>query len=156
MNVIRLALVGLTLSALVTPCVGDDEAAEADEAKEAKEAKDERVCVNSRSIRSFDGLSDKYVFIEERSKTYFLMTMRSQCNGLRSANGIMIQDTTSKVCSDGFAEIRYRDRGMGMRRCRIGKIESVESKDAAKALVAERKDAKNVDKDQNDNNNDDK
>jgi hypothetical protein len=150
MNVIRLALAGLTLSALVTPCVGDDEAAE------AKEAKDERVCVNSRSIRSFDGLSDKYVFVEERSKTYFLMTMRSQCNGLRDAKGIVIQDTTSRFCSDGFAEIRYSDRGNALRRCRIGKIESVESKDAAKALVAERKDAKNVDKDQNDNNNDDK
>ena len=47
---------------------------------------------------------------------------------------------TSRVCSDGFGEIIYRDRmgGRRMESCRIGTIERVESRDDAEAIVEAR------------------
>jgi hypothetical protein len=130
----KILVFGVALLTLTAPCVADEET--------DKTRTKEKVCVNSRGIRSFDGLSDQHVFIEERSKTYYLMTMTQRCFGLRNANGIAIKDTTSRVCSNGFGDIKYRDPGMGIRSCRINTIESVESKDQAKALIAERKAAK--------------
>ncbi len=73
--------------------------------------------------------------------------MRNQCHNLRESMGIAIKDATSRVCSDGFGEIVYRDR-MGGRRlesCRIEAIERVEDKDEAKAIVAAIKEARDDD-----------
>jgi hypothetical protein len=137
MDAIRLTIFGLTLLAAVSPCNAENEK------DEEPEATNEKVCVNSRTISSFDGLSDEYLFIEEGRKTYFLMTMRQRCSGLRDAAGIAVKNSTSRICSDEFGEITFRDRGMGMRTCRIGKIEAVESKDEAKALIEKKKEGKN-------------
>ena len=100
---------------------------------------EERVCFNRRTVDSFEGLSDKHVVIEERGNDFYLLTMRNRCSGLEDARGIGIKDTMSRICSNSFAEIIYRDMGR-MERCRIGDIERVESKEEAKALVAERQD----------------
>lgn len=52
-------------------------------------------------------------------------------------------DSMRRVCSDdNFAEIVIRDMGRSMS-CNIGDIERVESKEAAKAIVAEREQARN-------------
>jgi hypothetical protein len=63
--------------------------------------------------------------------------MRNPCNGLRHAYGIGIEDTKSRICDDGFAEIIYRDSGR-LQHCRIRTVERVENKEEAKAVVAER------------------
>ena len=97
----------------------------------------ERVCVNTRIIDSFDALNDRYVYVKARGNDHYLFTMSGNCFGLRNAKGIVIKDATSRVCSDGFGEIAYRDMG-NTRSCRIGKIEVVESKDDAKAFVEQR------------------
>ena len=107
-----------------------------DDVEEAQDS-EARVCVNSRAIRNFDAFTDQHVYVREGSTRHFLFTMSNRCPGLRNANGIAIKDTTSRVCSNSFGEIVYRDRmgGMGLRSCRIGKIEVVESKEDAKAIV---------------------
>jgi len=100
----------------------------------------ERICVNVRAIRSFDALTDNYVYVREGSSKHYLFTMRNRCHNLRNAMGIAIKDMISRVCSDGFGEILYRDQ-MGGRRlesCRIGSIEAVDSKDHAKEIVTEK------------------
>jgi hypothetical protein len=68
--------------------------------------------------------------------------MRNRCINLRNAMVIALKDTTSRICSDGFGEIVYRDRmsSRRMQSCRIGKIEVVDSKDDARAIVAARTD----------------
>jgi hypothetical protein len=69
--------------------------------------------------------------------------MQRNCRNLRDATGIAIKDATSRVCAEGFGEIIYRDR-MGGRRlesCGIENIESVESKEDARAIAAARADA---------------
>ncbi len=113
----------------------------------AEEAAAEKVCFNRTRVRGFDGLTDEHVFIEQSGKEYFLLTMRTRCSGLRHAHGIGIKDTMSRICSDGFGEIIFRDMGRPQR-CRIGAIERVENKDEAKALIAEREEQRKYKKEE--------
>ena len=123
--------------------VGSAFAEEADDDADEEEAV-ERVCVNKRSINSFDAIDDEHVYIKASANDHYLFTMQRRCSGLRHANGIGIKDTMSRVCSDGFGEIVYRDMGR-MQSCRIDTIEPVASKDDAKGLVKDRKETKSDD-----------
>ena len=132
-------LLVLTVSMGATNAFAEDADEEA-----AEEEAVERVCVNKRSINSFDAIDDKHVYIKASSNKHFLFTMQRRCSGLRNAMGIGIKDTMSRVCSDGFGEIVYRDMGR-MQSCRIDNIESVASKDDAEGLVKDRKETKSDD-----------
>ena len=125
--------------ALTFNCAVADEHEKAEPKSAQESATEEKACFNRRQVRSFDGLSDEHVYIKEGANDHFLLTMRNRCSGLRDARGIGIKDTMSRICSNSFAEIIYRDMGR-MQRCRIGDIERVENKDDAEALVAERQD----------------
>ena len=122
----KLSLVLFGLSFLAPPALAQDE---------ADEEKEEKICVNSRTINRFDALSDNYVYVEATGKNYYLFTMRNRCRDLSRANGIAIKDTTSRVCSDAFAEIVYMDMGRRKTSCRIDKIVKVSSKDEAREIV---------------------
>ena len=115
----------------------------------AEEAEDEeaieRVCVNKRNINSFDAIDDQHVYIKATGNNHYLFTMQRKCFGLRGAQGIGVKDTMSRVCSSGFGEIVYRDMGR-VQSCRIDTIESVASKDDAKGLASDRKEAKQEEK----------
>lgn len=102
---------------------------------EKEEAGSDRVCVSSRLIDNFDALTDKYVYVEARSDQY-LFTMRRRCNGLHFSNGIALKNATSRICSDGFGEIVYRDMDR-LVSCGIDDIQVVESKEDAQAIVAQ-------------------
>jgi hypothetical protein len=100
-----------------------------------------RICVSAQRISSFDAFDDKHLYIKATGNEHYLVTLWGGCTGLRSAYAIAIKDTFSRVCSDGFGEIVYRD--MGRRQsCRIETIEPVASKEDAKGLVKDRKEAK--------------
>ncbi len=120
--------------------IGSAFAEEADEDADEEEAA-QKVCVNKRSINSFDAIDDEHVYIKATGNKHYLFTMQRRCFGLRSAMGIGIKDTMSSVCSKGFGEIVYRDAGRAQS-CRIDTIESVASKDDAKGLVKDRKEMK--------------
>jgi len=107
-------------------------------ADEANTEKTEKICINSGLVRNFDALSDQHVFIEERGRQGYLLTMRNRCHGLRYSQVIAFKDTTSRICSSGFGEIIYRDSGIGRMNCRIETIEPVENKDEARAIIDER------------------
>ena len=116
-----------------------DEHDETDTKNVEDSAVEEKVCFLRRQVSSFDGLSDKHVYIKEGVNDYYLLTTRNRCTGLRDARGIGIKDTMNRVCSNSFAEIIFNDMGR-VQRCRIGTVERVQNKDEAKALVAERED----------------
>lgn len=140
MSIKRAFLIGLLPALVGQLAFAQDESKEAEETEKSEE----RVCINIRTIRTFDALTDEYVYVKEGSSKHFLLTMRGRCHNLRNAQGIAIKDATSRVCSDGFGEIVYRDR-MGGRRlesCRIDSIQRVESKDDARAIVEASKEAK--------------
>ena len=141
MNVKLAFVTGLSLMLISHIASGQNEGAEAED--ESKQ-----ICLSVRAIRSFDALTDEFVYVKEGSSKHYLFTMRNKCFGLRNSMGIAIKDATSRVCSDGFGEILYRDR-MGGRRlesCRIAEIERVENKDDARAIVDARGEMKNNDK----------
>jgi hypothetical protein len=97
----------------------------------------DRVCVSVRAIRSFDAFDDEHLYVREGGSGHYLFKMRIRCPGLRHAFGIAIKDITTRVCSDSFGEVVYRDRSGGQRlqSCQIGEITKVDSKDAAEALA---------------------
>jgi hypothetical protein len=140
-SITRAFLIGLLLVPAGHFAFAQDEAPEGEDSEE-------RICLNVRAIRSFDALTDEYVFVQEGNSKYYLFTMRNRCHNLSDAMGIAIKDSMNRVCSNGFGEIVYRDRMGGGRRlesCRIDTIERVESKDDAKAIVAARTEAKSND-----------
>ena len=112
----------------------------ASETEEEEEA-EERVCINSRSVRTFDAIDDEHIYVREGSSEHFLLTMQNRCFNLRNSLGIAFKDTTSRICDDGFGEIVYRDRmgsGRRLETCRIDEIERVDSKEDAEAIVKAR------------------
>jgi len=113
-----------------------------DEETEGANKESANVCVNSRTIRTFDAFTDEHIYVEDRGDKHYLFTMRSRCLGLRNSLGIAIKDTTSRVCSNGFGEVAYRDHSNRLTSCRIDTIEEVDSKGDAKAVVQKRKDDK--------------
>ena len=120
----------------------------AEEAKDEAEEEEaiERVCVNRRSINSFDPIDDQHVYIKATGNNHYLFTMQGRCFGLRDAYGIAVKDTMSRVCSKGFGEIVYRGRGQRLESCRIDTIEAVSGKDDARGLVEDRTAAKQEEK----------
>ena len=103
----------------------------------------EKVCVNVRNITSFDPIDDRHIYIKARGEVkHFLVTMHGGCTGLRSAQPIAVRDTMSRVCSNSFGEVVYREMGRGLESCRIRTIEAVSDKDDARGLVGDRKRAK--------------
>jgi len=99
----------------------------------------ERVCVSVRSINSFDAIDDEHIYIKATGNEHYLFTLYGRCSGLRSAHGIAVKDTFSRVCSNSYGEIIYRDMGRGLESCRIRNVEAVANKDDAEGLVEERK-----------------
>jgi hypothetical protein len=135
----RLLILNLALSTLG---VFADEAEDEAEEEEAVE----RICVNKRSINSFDAIDDQHIYIKATGNKHYLFTMQRKCFGLRSAYGIAVKDTMSRVCSKGFGEIVYRGRGQRLESCRIDTIEVVAGKDDARGLVEDRKAEKQEEK----------
>ncbi len=120
-------------------------AEEAEDEAEEEEAI-ERVCVNKRSINSFDPIDDQHIYIKATGNNHYLFTMQRRCFDLRGAYGIAVKDTMSRVCSKGFGEIVYRGRGQRLESCRIDTIEAVAGKDDARRLVEDRKAEKQEEK----------
>jgi len=97
-----------------------------------------KVCVSVRTISSFDGLSDREVFVTAGVHDHYLFTVTGVCNGLEYANAIAVADETGRICGDGFGSIVFRDVGFGRQSCRVRTIERVSSADEAKEWVTAR------------------
>ncbi len=98
------------------------------------------VCLNVRNISSFDAIDDQYLYVKALGKQkHFLFTMDRACFGLRSAQTIAVRDKFTRVCSDSFGEVIYRDIGRGLESCRIRNIEAAASKADVEKLAEDRK-----------------
>ena len=136
MSIWQMATLGLVLATASPALHAADEAG-------AEQAPDEKVCLNSNLVRNFDALSDEHIFVEERNKEFYLLTMRNRCFDLRHAHTIALKDVSSRICSDGFGEVIYRTTLTGpFESCFIDTVEKVDNKNAAKELVAARQDAR--------------
>ena len=103
-------------------------------------AKAETACVSVRNISSFDVIDNQHLYVKALGQPkHLLFTLDGTCFGVRSAQTIAVKDKFTRVCSDSFGEVIYRDAGRGLESCRIRNIEAVASKNDAKRLVADRK-----------------
>jgi hypothetical protein len=145
----RTLICGLAAASLFTTvAVAQQGAPEAESVEDANAEKEvdaadappevEDACFYVRDIDDFDALGDEFVFVEGRGDENYLLTMWAGCFGLEGAVGIAVSSPMSRVCSTSGAEIRYRGLGR-LETCRIRVVESVASKEAAEALVEERK-----------------
>jgi hypothetical protein len=73
-------LLGLLLLVCSPLALSQEDAEEAEE----KEVTD-RVCVNKRSINSFDAIDDQHVYIKATGNKYYLFTMQSRPLSLHDA-----------------------------------------------------------------------
>ncbi|NOX68601.1 MAG: hypothetical protein GXP15_05395 [Gammaproteobacteria bacterium] len=96
------------------------------------------VCVRVATISSFDGLSDREVFVTAGVRDYYLFSVIGVCNGLEDATAIAVEDETGRICGDGFGSIFFRDVGLGLQSCRVHTIERVSSIDEARERVTAR------------------
>ena len=137
MTIRRAIWIGLVLAIAAQFAYAQD-----DDGSESEE-QSERVCINTRTIRSFDALTDEFVYVRGPGDAHYLLTTKHRCHNLRDARSIAFKDISTRVCSDGFSEIVYRDRfGSGrLESCLIEKIIRVDSKEAAEALVESLQDA---------------
>ena len=94
----------------------------------------EPACFNARTVRNFNALSDRHVYVEGRRDEHYLLTMFNVCFGLRSAFGIALSNDFSRVCSNTGETIYYRDFGR-MEACRVRDVEAVASRDAAREIM---------------------
>lgn len=132
----------LFASALLTATAGlaqdrRDAAREVEIAGDAPPA--EETCFNVREVRNFSGLDDRYVYLETLRDEHFVLTMFPGCFGLEDAIQIAISNQLSRVCSVDTAKITYRGLGGDLESCPIRRVEAVEDRAAAEALVESRK-----------------
>jgi len=98
----------------------------------------EPACFSARGVRNFSALHNQYVYVQGRGDEHFLLTMERSCFGLRSAEGIAIENHTDRVCSNSQAGVTYRGSGGRLDTCYISEVEAVEDRDAARAIVESR------------------
>ena len=115
-------------------------AASSDKVTDKSQTDTGRVCVSVHNINSFDAIDNQHLYVKALGRQkHLLFTLDATCFGLRSAQTISVQDRFTRVCSDSFGEVIYRDPGRGLESCRIRNIEVAASKADVKKLVAERK-----------------
>lgn len=95
----------------------------------------ERVCVLVRDIHDFDPIDDQHLVVEARLDRFYLLTVEG-CSGLSFARGISIAGRSSEICGDGFDWLSFEDPGVGLKRCRVTRIQPVEDLEAARLLVS--------------------
>ena len=130
--------IGLALTIPMTVSAEED-------TSQKNEAK-ENTCFWISSIRDFRAIDNKHVYLRGAGKEQkFLATLFQRCTGVRWAETIALQSRpTSRICSKGNEYLHVFDQpGSSFpQRCLIDDIECVESLDAARALVEDRKRAK--------------
>jgi len=109
--------------------------------------KKQSICLSAGAMRDFTSLSSKYILFRYDSRNYYLMTMKRGCFGLRPSSRVYPK-RSDKVCSNQRDEIEFADKLGGVESCIVDTIDHVESRDAAKALIKERKEAGKKKKDE--------
>ena len=95
----------------------------------------ERTCFNIREITNWSAIDDKHLYVEGiRSDSKYLFTMFSSCHGIRFSQVIALSNQMSRVCSNDFGKVTYKDGGRLMS-CNIKNIEQVANKKDAEGIV---------------------
>ena len=122
----------LALSVVVLAAAGGgDDATKKDEKK---------TCLTRRQINAISPLESRYALARLSSGRFYLLTLDDSCRKLTPAftRNLVLERAASRVCDDGTSLVSFEETGVGPTRCRIEKIDKVESKAAALELIGER------------------
>lgn len=122
----RILLLATLVTILIGACAGT---------QPPRNSIEERVCVLVRDIHDFDPIDDQHLVVEARLNRYYFLTVEG-CSGLSFARGISIADRSSQICGDGFDWLSFDQPGVGLKRCRVTRIQPVEDLEAARLLVS--------------------
>ena len=112
-----------------------------------KPREQQSICLHAGIMRDFTSLSSKHILFRYDPKNYYLMTMKRGCFGLLPSSRLYPK-SSGKVCPKRRDEIQYEDKMGRVESCIVDTIDHVESRDAAKALIKERKEARKKQKDE--------
>ena len=101
-------------------------------------SKVQRVCIDRREINSISALDDRHAFVKRGSGHYSLLTLDEKCTGLELARTVAIEGSGARVCGDGVSLLSFDYPAVGLVRCRIERIESVQDRSAALELIESR------------------
>lgn len=93
-------------------------------------------CFSANMVSSFSYLHGRYVYVDVIGNKHYLLTLANECLALRSAMNLAITSEFDTVCSDSGAAITYSSFNR-MHYCRVIKVQQVQDKAAAEALVKE-------------------
>lgn len=96
------------------------------------------VCFNVRNVDTFSPLDERSVYLRTLGGEHYLLTLDGVYTSLPFATGITISNGFSSVCSDTGATITFMNFGRPVF-CRIVRVESVPSKEAAEQLARQRR-----------------
>ena len=94
-------------------------------------------CFSVGDVDSFSPLHPSFVYVRLLGDKHYLLTLDSVYTSLPYATGIKISGEFNWVCTGTGARITFMDSGRPAF-CRIIRVESVASKDAAQKLVKDR------------------
>lgn len=121
----RIRLVALLLAAMAwVPCMAED----------GGQSNPRGECFDIRQVRDWDALDNRHLYIEVSAKKRYLLTLFSECRGIRFAQAIALSNQTGRVCRSDLGTVTFRD-GQRTARCTIVDIQSVADREAARALL---------------------
>ena len=106
--------------------------------KIGKEANKPSICIHSSLMQRFRMISNRHLLFSYDAKNHYLMTLKRTCFGLSAASQVYAR-YGNQVCSNKFDEIVFEDKVSNKDSCQVDTIDHVESYDAAKDLIKERK-----------------
>jgi hypothetical protein len=97
----------------------------------------EDTCFSLRDVASFSPLHGRFVYVRLVRGQQYLLTLDNIYTSLPYATGVAISGTFDRVCSDAGAVLSFSDFGRRVS-ARIVRVEAVNSKETAQALVDDR------------------
>jgi len=99
-----------------------------------------KTCFNVRDVRSISAVEDRFVYVRCIRDQHYLLTMVNGCIGLENSIAVAVANGHNRVCSLDRGVIVYKDFDQ-TRKCDVLLVEKVADRDAAIALIAEKKQA---------------
>ena len=103
-----------------------------------KEANKPSICIHDSLMQRFSLISSRHLLFSYDSKNYYLMTLKRNCFAI-SATSRVYARFQNQVCSNRYDEIIFEDKLRNEEVCQVDTIDHVESREAAKDLIKQRK-----------------
>ena len=105
-----------------------------------KPGKHEKTCIMRRQINVISPLESHHALARLSAGRLYLLTLDKSCSKMTPAftRNLVLVHPEARVCDDGASLVAFEESGVGTTRCRIEKIDRVDSREAARDLIDSR------------------